>query len=110
MSTNLSFKVASHNKCSQQTVYLFLLIFQLGVKECKVKANVKVYKKVNRVFSGKIQYIREYRSFSVLINICKTKLKQNTLEVWYGMVIYDVDRFLTHSQTTQTRLQTGKSL
>ena len=56
--------------------------------------------KVNRVLSVNIQYIREFRSFLVLINICKTKVKQNTLEIWYGMVIYGIDRFLAHSQKT----------
>ena len=81
-------------------IYLFLLIFQLGVKECKVKVYIKVNTKVNRVFSVNIQYIREFRSFSVLNNICKTKVRQNTSEVWYGIGIYDIDRFLTHSQAT----------
>ena len=81
-------------------IYLLLLIFQLGVKECKVKVYIKVNTKVNRVFSVNIQYIREFRSFSVLNNICKTKVRQNTSEVWYGIGIYDIDRFLTHSQAT----------
>ena len=80
--------------------YLFLLIFQLGVKECKVEVNVKVNTKVNRVFSLNVQYIREFRNFYVLNNICKTKVRQNTSEVWYGIGIYDIDRFLIHSQAT----------